>query len=391
MENTNRLLIVDDQFANLRLLQHTFEDEGFKVQTANNVEAAKQLLLAKETPFDLVLSDIQMPGQTGFDLVRWAKTQPIAEIPILLITSQLPEPQHRILGLTLGAVDYVPRSLDAQELVARVRRAIASFKQLRRLQANLEDSENLAAVGRALAAANHEVKNLAQMILLSGNILKKHLVGTTVVDPAVARQALNGLLESSSLLTEMTKSMHSMLDKDSAQYVPVDIAVLSHQVINMMRPILKSCYLNTANLPERGIWVSGCAIQLKQVLINLLLNAREAIREGMPDAGGEISLGLQALGNNQTVLEVTDNGVGLPIAETRSDFPAFATTKQLRGGKGLGLWLGSRFIEGMGGTLILTSQGPGSGVTASITLTSTAAPQTAPTFDLTEYLDDWPH
>jgi signal transduction histidine kinase len=108
-------------------------------------------------------------------------------------------------------------------------------------------------------------------------------------------------------------------------------------------------------------------MRLKQVLINLILNGADAIQELGEDTGGEIILGGGEEGG-ECYITVKDNGIGLPVPGVKSEFAAFATTKRLRGGQGLGLWLCSRLVENNGGRLSLASDGVGRGATALITL-----------------------
>lgn len=380
----HKILIVDDQTPNLRILECTFKTEGFDVLTAKDVESAQAIILAKRDEIDLVLSDIQMPGLTGFDLVRWAKSIELNEVPILLITSQLPEPKHRIFGLALGAVDYVLRALDPRELVLRVRRSIEHFSQLRALRTSLDDSQNLAAVGRLMAASNHEVKNLAQMIKFASAILSREMGGDRTPNKDTIAQGLHALKEASTLLGDVTKNMQGMIGNAHHTIGPIDVSTLTKQVIEMVKPLMKGVYIDFNQEGTAALWAEGCTTPFKQLLINLILNAKEAIREISPPEGGLISITISETAD-QLQLSVTDNGVGFPHEEIRTNFPAFATTKQMRGGKGLGLWLSNQFAITMGGSLSLSSSGPGKGACACVLLKRGAEPLINSPMDLSGY------
>ena len=135
------------------------------------------------------------------------------------------------------------------------------------------------------------------------------------------------------------------------------------------------------------LWAVGHANRIKQVLINLILNASEAINELSPPEGGNISIRVSN-DDQRVIITVIDNGIGLSTPGERTEFQAFDTTKKLRGGQGLGLWLCARLLEGMGGHLSLKSNGVGQGACATITLPMTKPVTKEDTLDLSQYLVD---
>ena len=120
-----------------------------------------------------------------------------------------------------------------------------------------------------------------------------------------------------------------------------------------------------------------------QVLINLVLNSGDAIRELEIESAGQITISVKSKGENVEVT-VTDNGIGFSEAGSRESFTAFESTKHLRGGQGLGLWLCQQLAEAMGGKLTLNSPGPGLGATAVLELNKTNAPDMS-NMDLAKY------
>lgn len=363
------ILIVDDNTMNLRILAATFEDNGFKVHTASSVVDAQKILKNNESGIELVLSDIQMPGLSGFDLVEWMKSDDsqAKDLPILLITSQLPESENRIRGLSLGAVDYLVRSLDPQELVLRVTHAIESFNQIRNLRHSLETTETLAATGRLFAASNHEIKNVSQFIKLGTAILVRELTPLEDQMSKSSRQALKMLEHSSDLLSNVTKMIGSIVSDSDAPLTSIDLNALLANMLAMVRPIVK-CDIDIEYTPTSIPLVQGSPTFLQQVLINLILNARDAIVEKTSTHPGLITIQVSSLNPQTTVISVQDNGVGFSTQETRTTFLPFASTKQMRGGTGLGLWLSSHILHKMGASLSLASEGPGAGAVAKIIL-----------------------
>jgi signal transduction histidine kinase len=364
--NKLSILIVDDDRANLTILAAMFADHGFSTFTASSVDQAQAFLVDQANRIDLVISDIQMPRLTGFDLVQWMKSQAngIESIPILLITSQISDSEHRIKGLSLGAVDYLSKSLDMDELVLRAKHAIENFNQIKTLRSTLEKTESLVSTGRLFAASNHEIKNVAQIIQMAFGILERELLQEKVQISSTAERAVKILAQSSSLLSDVTKMIGSIVTNSEPSVGPVDVDAIICSVVTMIRALLKS-EVELSYDSQGSIWAIGSTTFLKQILINLVLNARDAIEEKKKSSRGKIVVKILQC-DSDCEIYVIDNGVGFPAEETRLEFQAFASTKQLRGGTGLGLWLSSQLAQKMNGSLSLSSSGLGQGAEAKI-------------------------
>ena len=112
------LLLVDDNPTNLQVLYQTLETTGCKLLVAKNGEAA--LSIAQKASPDLILLDIMMPGIDGFEVCRRLKADPAtANIPVIFL-SALTDTKDKVQGLQLGAVDYVSKPFQPDEVIARV-------------------------------------------------------------------------------------------------------------------------------------------------------------------------------------------------------------------------------------------------------------------------------
>ncbi|MEG3896205.1 MULTISPECIES: PAS domain-containing protein [unclassified Microcoleus] len=112
------ILMVDDQPENLRLLSHVLSEQGYKVRSTLDGKLA--LRLAKSTPPDLILLDIMMPGMDGYQVCELLKACPqTKDIPVIFI-SALNEVFDKVKAFSLGAVDYITKPFEIQEVVARV-------------------------------------------------------------------------------------------------------------------------------------------------------------------------------------------------------------------------------------------------------------------------------
>jgi twitching motility two-component system response regulator PilH len=113
-----KVLVVDDSKTELMFLTDLLQKLGYQVRTAENAQDAIQRL-AEETP-DLILMDVVMPGQNGFQLTRSiARDTKFANVPIIMCTSKNQE-TDRVWGLRQGARDYITKPVDVNELQAKI-------------------------------------------------------------------------------------------------------------------------------------------------------------------------------------------------------------------------------------------------------------------------------
>jgi twitching motility two-component system response regulator PilH len=115
----HKVLLVDDSKTELHHLSDLLGKQGFSVRTAENGEDAMRRLV-EEKP-DLILMDVVMPGQNGFQLTRAITRDPrFADIPVIMCTSKNQE-TDRVWGMRQGARDYIVKPVDPEELVAKIR------------------------------------------------------------------------------------------------------------------------------------------------------------------------------------------------------------------------------------------------------------------------------
>jgi DNA-binding response OmpR family regulator len=154
-----RILLVEDEHAIVESLRYALEKEGYEVLEAGEGGAA--LELARRASPDLVLLDIMLPGMSGFEICRVLRQE--SDVPILMLTARGDEPD-RVVGLDLGADDYITKPFSLREVLARVRAA------LRRAQTAARDArerEERLSVGEvAMDVGRHEVMVRGQPVTL---------------------------------------------------------------------------------------------------------------------------------------------------------------------------------------------------------------------------------
>jgi two-component system phosphate regulon response regulator OmpR len=120
MHHRLHLLVVDDDNRLRELLRKYLINEGFMVTVASDALSAREKLLGNL--FDLIILDVMMPGESGFEFIKTLRNDlqhPARNLPILLLTA-MGESQERILGLEIGADDYLVKPFEARELLLRI-------------------------------------------------------------------------------------------------------------------------------------------------------------------------------------------------------------------------------------------------------------------------------
>ena len=220
-----RILIVDDTPINLALLKDLLEDANYQVLSAANGPEALDSL-ARE-PVDLLITDLWMPGMSGFDLVRKIRSSESHERLPLVILSARRHKNDIIYGLNLGADDYIPQPFLPEELLARVKgllRVQSVNQQLLALTRSLEEkveertrellevrehlllSEKMSSIGQLTAGVAHEINNpigyaLSNLDLLARSaprlLRAKSVLRTRVeLEALPQRRSCRGLLRS---------------------------------------------------------------------------------------------------------------------------------------------------------------------------------------------------
>jgi PAS domain S-box-containing protein len=247
----------------------------------------------------------------------------------------------------------------------------------RALEAQLVQSDRLAALGTMAAGVAHEVNNPLAYVMLNLEWIARKMP-EAAGDPAsisalteVLREARGGVERVATIVRELRS--FSRADGDSRHRV--DLASVAQSAIRMAaHEIRHRATVKTSFSPVRPIWANEA--RLEQVLLNLLLNAAQSMQEARaPD--NEIRVSIHADANENAVLEVADNGEGIRPEVLPRIFDPFFTTKAPGVGTGLGLSICHGIVTSLGGHIAVHSA-DGEGTRFSVTLPTTDAPEPAP-------------
>jgi len=219
-------------------------------------------------------------------------------------------------------------------------------RQLKELEAQNERNYRLIAMGEMAAKIVHEIRSPLCSIELYASMLARDLEGTQHLD--MAKGISTGISSLNNILTNMlffAKPQKPILR-------PVDICRLLGETVFMLMPMLESRGLRFIRGIGQGVSVRGDADLLKQVFLNILLNAIQATPEGGAVTGSCRNEGQSA------VLEISDEGPGIEPQNIEKIFDPFFSTKEK--GTGLGLAISAKIVQAHGGTIRVKST-PGHG------------------------------
>jgi two-component system NtrC family sensor kinase len=316
-----------------------------------------------------VLQDLVLPDRSGIDVVRDLRALEGGEdLPIILL-STTDDAAVKVQAFEAGANDYVVKFPPALELVARIQYHSRAFQDHRvREQANrqLEQKSRIESLGTLAAGIAHEINSPLQY--LSANLdyvvveLQQHL---TTLNPEVL-SALSEGIEGVQQISRIVRAMKAFAHPGEEEHVRVPL----NELLNDVATLSRNEWKDVANLTVEGasdehpILCSPGGVS--QVLINLIINAAQAIRTfHPPGAMGNITLAARRV-EGEVEISVRDDGGGIPEEIAARIFEPFFTTKERGEGSGQGLSLARTIIEeGHRGKLSFSTT-PGSGTTFTV-------------------------
>ncbi|RUM03890.1 response regulator [Rhizobium chutanense] len=408
--NPVNILLVDDQPAKLlsyEVILEELEENLIKAQSAR--EAFEHLL---RTEIAVILVDVCMPEQDGFELVSMIRQHPrYQNTPIIFVSAVMLAEPDRLRGYAVGAVDYVsvpivPEVLRAKvrvfadlyrktrelerlnaDLEARVRQRTAELEasadQLRQLNEELEhridqrtrereealaqlfEAQKLDTIGHLTGGVAHDFNNLLMAVLGSLNLLKKRL-------PADERseRLVTNAIQAAERGTALTQRLLAFARRQELKPQAVDFLRLFENVEDLLAKAVGPRIEIRKSIPVDLAPLLVDSNQLELALLNLFVNARDALESGgavTVAAAAEEARPAALAGGDYIRISVSDDGEGMDEATVSRAAEPFFTTKGVGKGTGLGLSMVHGLAAQSGGSIQISST-RGKGTTVSLWL-----------------------
>lgn len=356
MEDTARVLIVDDELSSLYTLEMLLSPESYDIQLANGPEEA--FIALEKDPPDVILLDVMMPGITGFDVcerlkndIRWR------HIPVILVTA-LNGKDDLVQGLNSGADEFISKPVNGSEMRARVRSMLRIKQQYDEIQESMRLRDELANM------IVHDMRTPISAIMLYIDLLAK------IYDSADNQRRVVPKLRSqvhrlNSMLTDMLLVAKMKSGKLILDCAPVNVAELVEKTIRDQNAAAEAKRIAVvAELPDDVQQVSLDGKLIKRTLENLLSNALKFSPE---DSTVTIHLAFEpsAPSSNgrqpRLHIRVIDEGPGIPEEFRECIFDRYEVVKMKTADVpqvGIGLAFCKMVVEAHGGTISVDDNQP---------------------------------
>lgn len=389
MDGPRRILYIEDNPANFRLVERLLREEGFEVLHAQDGFQGIQRAVEEKDRLDLILMDINLPGMDGYEAATKLKNlEGFENIPIIAVTVNALKGDRK-RSLACGCDGYIAKPIDIHTFPQRIKEYIRGKRErlhaaeeryylrehTRKLVNRLESSlgqlklhhdqirhkDKLASLGEMAAGVAHELNNPLSSISFSIQLLLRE-----AAEGSKERTQLDRVLRNVERIQKLAEGLTSFARPSDTAKTVVDVHKVLSEALVLSEHEFRSRGIRAVQeiAPELPpVWASES--QLHHVFLNLLRNAAQAVaaaKEKGPEAqeyvagrGGVVALKAHPAADDSVSIRVSDDGVGIAPEYQDRLFTPFFTTKPRGEGTGLGLYIVKEIVSDLGGRIEVES------------------------------------
>jgi len=370
MQNSLRLLIIEDSEDDAALLLLLLRQAGLEINS-ERVDSSGALAQALNKNWDIIISDHSMPHFSGTEALKMARAKD-ADVPFIFVSGTIGE-DVATEAMRTGAQDYVMKT-NLKRLVPAVQRELRDAgerKERKRLDRRVQQLQKYEAIGRLVGGIAHDFNNMI------GAILGWAEMGCQETKPENGlHNRFQKIRDQSLRAGKLTSQLLAFAGGQVLQTRKINLNILVKEEMGFLARIIgEDIEVRVRAAPDLRVTLAD-PTQIEQVLMNLCLNARDAMAGGgqlvIETQNVEVGADFcrdhaQAQPGSYVLLSVTDTGVGMDTATMENMFEPFFTTKETGKGTGLGLATVQGIVSQHRG-FILTSSEPGKGTSFQVYL-----------------------
>ena len=335
-----RVLFIEDSEDDASLQVRLLAQAGYDV-FYERVDSPETLLQSLDKPWDVIISDYSMPHFRGTDALELVLKKDL-DVPFIFVSGTIGE-DSAVAALKVGAQDYLMKS-NLSRLIPSVQRELRESeerKQRRRLEEQVHQLQRFEAIGRLAGGVAHDFNNVIGAIMGWADLgVRSAENGSDLQDKFLK------IRSQADRASGLTRQLLAFARRQTLQPCNTNLNELAKEEISLLRNVIGERIEIQMNLQENLNIIWADPGQIEQVLMNLCLNARDA----MPGGGqllietNNVMIGedyhhihAYAVPGNYVLLKVADSGSGMDTETLAHIFEPFFTTKEMGRGTGLGL------------------------------------------------------
>jgi two-component system cell cycle sensor histidine kinase/response regulator CckA len=340
MRTPLRVLFIEDSDDDAGLQVRLLRQGGYDV-SFERVESAAALSQALGKPWDIIISDYSMPHFRGTEALRLVRQKDL-DVPFVFVSGTIGE-YTAVAALKVGAQDYLMKT-NLTRLVPAVQRELREAqerKDKRRLEQHVHQLRRFEAVGRLAGGVAHDFNNVIGAIMGWADLgVESAVPGSDLQDKFLK------IRSQADRASALTRQLLAFARRQILQPRNAGLNEVTKEAVSLLRSVIGERIRIDLDLAQDLAPVWGDPGQIEQVLMNLCLNARDAMPQGgqllIETRNAEVGEDYQrahpyAVPGRYVLLRVADTGTGMDAATLEHIFEPFFTTKEMGRGTGLGL------------------------------------------------------